>query len=84
MFSKIPAIAYGQRRIFELCYKIGNFALDDRQYDNAAKWLERALSAWELYHSHMAQSIDNDELLILHATSKVRPSRSFRMRVNEA
>ncbi|KAE8417264.1 meiosis protein SPO22/ZIP4 like-domain-containing protein [Aspergillus pseudocaelatus] len=70
LFSKIPAIAtaYGQRRIFELCYKIGSFALDDRQYDNAAKWLERALSAWELYHSHMAQSIDNDELLILHAS----------------
>ncbi|KAE8131995.1 meiosis protein SPO22/ZIP4 like-domain-containing protein [Aspergillus pseudotamarii] len=70
LFSKIPAIAtaYGQRRVLELCYKIGSFALDDRQYDNAAKWLERALSAWELYHSCMAQSIDNDELLILHAS----------------
>ncbi|QMW30104.1 hypothetical protein G4B84_005439 [Aspergillus flavus NRRL3357] len=70
LFSKIPAIAtaYGQKRVLDLCYKIGSFALNDRHYDNAAKWSERALSAWELYNRNMAQCIGNDGLSILHAS----------------
>ncbi|KNG84376.1 hypothetical protein ANOM_006848 [Aspergillus nomiae NRRL 13137] len=70
LFSKIPAVAtsYDQRRVLELCYKIGNFALVESHYDNAAKWLERALSAWELYNGNMAQDVGNDALPILHAS----------------
>ncbi|KAB8210010.1 hypothetical protein BDV34DRAFT_221057 [Aspergillus parasiticus] len=77
LFSKIPAIAtaYGQKRVLDLCYKIGSFALDDRHYDNAAKWLERALSAWELYNRNMALGIGNDGLCILHAS--IRANRQL-------
>ncbi|KAE8378353.1 hypothetical protein BDV26DRAFT_292309 [Aspergillus bertholletiae] len=69
LFLKLPTIATacGQRRISELCYKIGSFALNDRHYDNAAKWLERALTAWEFYKSNVSHGIDDDGLLILHA-----------------
>ncbi|KJK60442.1 Meiosis protein SPO22/ZIP4 like [Aspergillus parasiticus SU-1] len=69
------ATAYGQKRVLDLCYKIGSFALDDRHYDNAAKWLERALSAWELYNRNMALGIGNDGLCILHAS--IRANRQL-------
>ncbi|KAE8352675.1 meiosis protein SPO22/ZIP4 like-domain-containing protein [Aspergillus coremiiformis] len=70
LFTKIQTITivHDQKRVVDLCYKIGISALNDCLYDDAAKWLERALSACELSSSDMTQLAKNDELLILHGS----------------
>ncbi|PYH90787.1 hypothetical protein BO71DRAFT_486827 [Aspergillus ellipticus CBS 707.79] len=72
LFSKMPKSDQKcQECVMDICYKVGNLALSRRQHDVAAKWLERALKAYELISDGVEQpalSLKDKGILILHSS----------------
>ncbi|RAH66619.1 uncharacterized protein BO66DRAFT_459341 [Aspergillus aculeatinus CBS 121060] len=70
LFLNIPDLNTGDCCVLDVCFKVGSSALSRRQYDVAAKWLERGLQQCKLLVSSSKESdvaLQNKELLTLHA-----------------
>ncbi|RAH41895.1 uncharacterized protein BO95DRAFT_254270 [Aspergillus brunneoviolaceus CBS 621.78] len=70
LFLKLPDLNTGDCCALDVCFKVGSSALSCRQYDVAAKWLERGLQQCKLLVSSSKESdvaLRNKALLILHA-----------------
>ncbi|RHZ64464.1 SPO22/ZIP4 family meiosis protein [Aspergillus thermomutatus] len=57
LFSKVPQASPGghQETVMDICYQVGAQAITRRQFDVAARWLERALSSSELLQKETQQ-----------------------------
>ncbi|RAK74573.1 uncharacterized protein BO72DRAFT_384396, partial [Aspergillus fijiensis CBS 313.89] len=70
LFLKLPDLNTGDCCALDICFKVGSSALSCRQYDVAAKWLERGLQQCKVLVSSSKESdvaLRNKALLTLHA-----------------